>query len=286
MNFRKNYKEDPEINLIPLIDVLLVILIFLMVTTTYSKYAELQINLPSADADKQLERKNEITVAITASGQYVVNKTAVAATSAAELAEAFRRAGVNLKDPVVVINGDKATNLQAAVTAMEAARIAGYGQVSISTQTSSADVAVACDTRRGVSVTRLPAQNPIILWSNHVRPGHFQRDSSSAIGCAIRACLAPCCRSPGCMAACWHCAACCIEAAAAPAGRFRSRFWWSAISSWVGPARHHSSLRWRRCCAAQEGSRVSFPEDSAAPTSNQGRYDPVITPTGWVMSPC
>ncbi len=136
MNFRKNYKEDPEINLIPLIDVLLVILIFLMVTTTYSKYAELQINLPSADADKQLERKNEITVAITASGQYVVNKTAVAATSAAELAEAFRRAGVNLKDPVVVINGDKATNLQAAVTAMEAARIAGYGQVSISTQTS------------------------------------------------------------------------------------------------------------------------------------------------------
>ena len=136
MNFRKNYKEDPEINLIPLIDVLLVILIFLMVTTTYSKYAELQINLPSADADKQLERKNEITVAITASGQYVVNKTAVVATSPAELAEAFRRAGANIKDPVVVINGDKATNLQAAVTAMEAARIAGYGQVSISTQTS------------------------------------------------------------------------------------------------------------------------------------------------------
>ncbi len=135
MNFRKNYKEDPEINLIPLIDVLLVILIFLMVTTTYSKYAELQINLPSADADKQLERKNEITVAITASGQYVVNKTPVVATSAAELAEAFRRAGADVKDPIVVINGDKATNLQAAVTAMEAARIAGYGQVSISTQT-------------------------------------------------------------------------------------------------------------------------------------------------------
>ncbi len=135
MNFRKNYKEDPEINLIPLIDVLLVILIFLMVTTTYSKYAELQINLPSADADKQLERKNEITVAITASGQYVVNKMPVVATSAAELAEAFRRAGADIKDPIVVINGDKATNLQAAVTAMEAARIAGYGQVSISTQT-------------------------------------------------------------------------------------------------------------------------------------------------------
>ena len=135
MSFRKNYKEDPEINLIPLIDVLLVILIFLMVTTTYSKYAELQINLPSADVDKQRDRPNEINVAITASGQFVINKIAIAGTSANELAEAFRRAGAKLKDPVVIINGDKAANLQSAVTAMEAARIAGYGQVSISTQT-------------------------------------------------------------------------------------------------------------------------------------------------------
>lgn len=136
MSFRKNYKEDPEINLIPLIDVLLVILIFLMITTTYSKHAELQINLPSADADKQPTRPNEIMVAITASGQYVVNKTAVVGTSANDLAAAMRRAGANFKDPMVIINGDKAANLQAAVTAMEAARIAGYGQVSISTQSS------------------------------------------------------------------------------------------------------------------------------------------------------
>jgi biopolymer transport protein ExbD len=136
MSFRKNYKEDPEINLIPLIDVLLVILIFLMITTTYSKHAELQINLPSADADKQPTRPNEIMVAITASGQYIVNKTVVAGTSANDLAAAMRRAGANFKDPMVIINGDKAANLQSAVTAMEAARIAGYGQVSISTQTS------------------------------------------------------------------------------------------------------------------------------------------------------
>jgi biopolymer transport protein ExbD len=135
MNFRTHPKEDPEINLIPLIDVLLVILIFLMVTTTYSKFAELQINLPSADADKQLERPNEINVVITATGQYLVNKVPVNSTDPAPLADEFRRAGANMKDPVVVINGDKAANLQSAVTAMEAARIAGYGQVSISTQT-------------------------------------------------------------------------------------------------------------------------------------------------------
>ena len=136
MNFRKNYKEDPEMNLIPLIDVLLVILIFLMVTTTYSKYAELQINLPSADAEKQIERPNEISVTITASGQYVINKAAHSFSDVNALADALKRAGAEMKNPIVIINGDKASNLQSAVHVMEAARIAGYAQVSISTQSS------------------------------------------------------------------------------------------------------------------------------------------------------
>ena len=137
MNFRRNYKEDPELNLIPLIDVLLVILIFLMVTTTYSKYAELQINLPTADAEKQLERPNEINVAITAAGQLVINRQPAIFSNVNELAELLRRAAVNTKNPVVIINGDQNSNLQATVNVMEAARIAGLQQVSISTQTSS-----------------------------------------------------------------------------------------------------------------------------------------------------
>ena len=137
MNFRRNYKEDPELNLIPLIDVLLVILIFLMVTTTYSKYAELQINLPTADAEKQLERPNEINVAITAAGQLVINRQPAIFSNVNELADLLRRAAVNTKNPVVIINGDQNSNLQATVNVMEAARIAGLQQVSISTQTSS-----------------------------------------------------------------------------------------------------------------------------------------------------
>ena len=136
MNFRQNYKEDPEMNLIPLIDVLLVILIFLMVTTTYSKYAELQINLPAADAEKQSERPNEISVSITAAGQYVINKSPHVFTDVNALADALKRAGGEMKNPVVIINGDRASNLQSAVHVMEAARAAGYAQVSISTQSS------------------------------------------------------------------------------------------------------------------------------------------------------
>lgn len=137
MNFRKHVGEDPEINLIPLIDVLLVILIFLMIMTTYSKYAELHINLPNADAEKQPERPNEIAVAITANGDYVINRQPVASKEVNQLADDLRRAGSGLKDPIVIINGDRGSSLQATVTVMQAARISGYPQVSISTQTSS-----------------------------------------------------------------------------------------------------------------------------------------------------
>src|SRR5204862_5530900 len=61
MNFQRGKEKEPlEINLVPLIDVMMVILIFLIINTTYSKYSELQINLPTAEAEKQPDRPNEI----------------------------------------------------------------------------------------------------------------------------------------------------------------------------------------------------------------------------------
>ena len=137
MNFRGRYKEDPEINLIPLIDVLLVILIFLMVTTTYSKYAELQINLPTAEAEKQNERPNEINISVSANGQYTVNRKLVTFTSVTAFADAMRQAGSGLKDPIVIINADASASHQSVIHVMEAARMAGLSQVSFSTQSPS-----------------------------------------------------------------------------------------------------------------------------------------------------
>ena len=97
MNFQRGReKEQPEINLVPMIDVMLVILIFLMITTTYSKYTELQINLPSADAERQLERSNEINVLVNAQGQYVVNHTPLAFISVEQLGRASCRERVCL----------------------------------------------------------------------------------------------------------------------------------------------------------------------------------------------
>lgn len=137
MNFRSHWKEDPEINLIPFIDVLLVILIFLMVTTTYSKYAELQINLPSASADKQAERPNEINVTISAAGELTIDRKPVEFASVARFTELLKQAGAGLKDPVVIINGDAKSNLQVSINVMEAARLAGYTNVSFAVQQSS-----------------------------------------------------------------------------------------------------------------------------------------------------
>jgi biopolymer transport protein ExbD len=135
VNFQRGKEKEPlEINLVPLIDVLLVILIFLMITTTYSKYTELQINLPTADAQKQPERPAEIAVLVNAQGHYVVNKQAVAFRSVEQLADELRRAGASAREPVVVISADAAATHQAVVRVMEAARIAGLSQITFTTQ--------------------------------------------------------------------------------------------------------------------------------------------------------
>ncbi len=137
MNFRSNTKEDPEINLIPLIDVLLVIIIFLMLTTTYSRFAELQIQLPTAEAEKQLERPNEIAIVVSAGGQYLVNRRAVAFRDVPAFAEELRRAGSGMKNPVVVINADNNATHQSVIRMMDAARQAGYSQIAFAVEQTS-----------------------------------------------------------------------------------------------------------------------------------------------------
>jgi biopolymer transport protein ExbD len=141
MNFRKGKgREDPEINLIPFIDVLLVILIFLMVTTTYSKFTALQITLPTADAEKAVEQPFEINVAVDAQGRYALDNRQVAARDAAALAEELKSAAgkrpQGSKDPVVIINADAMAAHQSVINVLEAARIAGLERVTFAAQTS------------------------------------------------------------------------------------------------------------------------------------------------------
>jgi biopolymer transport protein ExbD len=135
LNFRRGRpQEEPEINLVPFIDILLVIVIFLSVTTTYSRYSELQINLPTAEANKPQERPNQITVAISAAGQYRVNRNAVAFSNALAFAGELQRAAGGNPDPVIVINADQNATHQAVINVMEAARVAGFGRITFTTQ--------------------------------------------------------------------------------------------------------------------------------------------------------
>jgi biopolymer transport protein ExbD len=137
MNFKKGtVREEPEINLIPLIDLFLVIIIFLMVTTTYSKFAELQITLPTADAEKAPDRPAEIDIAVTQDGRYTIDGRQIAARDANGLTDAIRASAASRKDPVIVINADAQSTHQAVVNVMEAARAAQISQITFATQTS------------------------------------------------------------------------------------------------------------------------------------------------------
>ena len=136
MRFRpRAFREEPEINFIPLIDVLLVILIFLMVTTTYSRFAELQINLPTADASKPPERVDQIDVAVDAKGTYSINKNVMPGATRDALMQELKRAAGAMKDPVIVINADAEASHQSVVRIMEAAQTAGYGRITFTIQT-------------------------------------------------------------------------------------------------------------------------------------------------------
>jgi biopolymer transport protein ExbD len=135
MNFRRgSFREEPEINLVPFIDVLIVIVIFLAVTTTYSRYSEMQINLPTADAAKPAERPGQINVGVSAGGQYMVNRSAVAFTTPDAFAAELRRAAGSNPDPVIIINADANATHQSVINVMEAARVAGFGKITFTTQ--------------------------------------------------------------------------------------------------------------------------------------------------------
>ena len=136
MNFRPRQKEEPEINLIPFIDVLLVILIFLMLSTTYSRFTELQVALPTADADVLKDRPTEIGVSVSADGRYTINGEAVDGRDVQQLAVVLAAAGSKLgADPVVIVAADALASHQSVLNVLDAARRAGLVKLTFAAQT-------------------------------------------------------------------------------------------------------------------------------------------------------
>ncbi len=135
MNFRRGrVREDPDINLIPLIDILIVILIFLFLTTTYSRFAELQINLPEAAAERSSDKPSMLSVAVDASGKYSIDGVPTPFGSTQNFAVALQAAAKGAKEPVIAISADAAATHQSVINVMESARLAGYNHISFTTQ--------------------------------------------------------------------------------------------------------------------------------------------------------
>jgi biopolymer transport protein ExbD len=136
MNFRARTTEAPEINLIPFIDVLLVVLIFLMLSTTYSKFTEMQLKLPVADTDAQRDYAKELIVGVSADGAFSVNRVPVVGRTLESVSLALAEGAKAGKDTVVIISADASAKHQSVVTVMEAARRAGLNQITFATQSS------------------------------------------------------------------------------------------------------------------------------------------------------
>jgi len=136
MNFRRGSRDEPEINLIPFIDVLLVVLIFLVLSTTYSKFTELQVKLPIADTEQQRDYPSEVIVAVSSDGRYVINKTSVQGRTLEALAAALNEAAKVRKDTVIIISADASATHQSVILVMEAARRSGLTQITFATQSS------------------------------------------------------------------------------------------------------------------------------------------------------
>jgi biopolymer transport protein ExbD len=136
MNFRHRRPEEPEINLIPFIDVLLVVLIFLMLTTTYSKFNELKITLPVADSRKLETLPREIVVAVSSDGRYSINRLPIEGGGVDTLVTALQTAAEGDLTRPVIVSADAMAAHQTVINVMDAARRVGLVQLTFATQTS------------------------------------------------------------------------------------------------------------------------------------------------------
>jgi biopolymer transport protein ExbD len=133
--FKSRQQAEPEINLIPFIDVLLVILIFLVLTTTYNQNLQLRINLPIAQADKEQAPNPPLHITVTANGDYGLQGKLIGEHTADALSEALLARIRGSKQPVLIISADALSSHQSVITAVDAARMAGITHITFALQT-------------------------------------------------------------------------------------------------------------------------------------------------------
>src|SRR3990172_979448 len=135
MNLRRPRPAEPELNLIPLIDVVFMLLIFFIVTTTFNRDTAMSINLPEANAEPLKVEDKLVEISIDAEGRYFINREPIINADIENLKRALLKAAGELKSPPLVISADAKTPHQAVISAMDAARQLGFVHLTFATQT-------------------------------------------------------------------------------------------------------------------------------------------------------
>jgi len=136
VNIKPSKKEDLDVNITPLIDVVFLLLIFFMVSTTFKHESEITINLPESSSKSPTKEKNLIEIAIDAKGTYYIDKRQVVNTELKTVMAALKKIAGNRKKPTILISADSQTPHQSFIVAMDAARQLGFINISIATKQS------------------------------------------------------------------------------------------------------------------------------------------------------
>ena len=134
MKFRQAIRQDPDINLTPLIDVVFLLLIFFMVSTTFTRESEITVDLPEASVTEQPQEEHPVEIIIDAQGRFYVNQQLVVNKKLETLVQALKKVMGDGQPPPLVINADAQTPHQFVVTAMDAARVVGITHLSLATK--------------------------------------------------------------------------------------------------------------------------------------------------------
>ncbi len=133
MNFRPQKSEEVDVNLTPLIDVVFLLLIFFMVSTTFQDQSEINIRLPTSSEDPKEIQVDSIDITINAQGQFFINNRPLVNAQLVTLKRAIQEVAGSNKDPLVIVKADAMTPHQAVIMAMDASRQLGFGRLAFAT---------------------------------------------------------------------------------------------------------------------------------------------------------
>ena len=134
MQFRRQRTQAVDVNITPLIDVVFLLLIFFMVSTTFTKESHLSLNLPEASGEESTDMPKSIEILIDANGQYVVNERSLVSTQIETIKAALQEVSGGDNKMPLTITADAKTPHQAVITAMDAAGQMGFTQLSLTTK--------------------------------------------------------------------------------------------------------------------------------------------------------